>query len=333
MDILLAPDHYDVAWEFSALGETSLPSLVLVNATIAGNRIQRLRSRAISNTDSTDHSCNRDNESTVVRRRRGRRKGWSKTSYMNRIRESLEDVSDVDSYGAAPESGTESGEDEEEMKDEAPLEDGKSYSDNTDEDSATTTPDGLIDWLVFGKDANDMQEESQLDADPIFSGLQWELGSSINEPPDNKMDDSPATMKEEYKHLFKSPIDSVFAVLPYAFWDLMVMEINRYAGQYLENKRRKYIFGKKWMPVTVTDIITYFGMLIYFMLYPQTGRRLRSTWKDQDFNYWTKNMSMIRFQRISCTLHFNDNTDLVGLSMDSLHKVRPLLEILKRSLG
>jgi hypothetical protein len=42
---------------------------------------------------------------------------------------------------------------------------------------------------------------------------------------------------------------------------------------------------------------------------------------------------MIRFQQISSTFHFNDNTDLVGLSMDSLHKIHPLLDILKRTLG
>jgi hypothetical protein len=44
-------------------------------------------------------------------------------------------------------------------------------------------------------------------------------------------------------------------------------------------------------------------------------------------------MSMITFQQISCTLHFNENTDLSGLSMDSLHKICPLLEILKRTIG
>jgi hypothetical protein len=80
-------------------------------------------------------------------------------------------------------------------------------------------------------------------------------------------------------------------------------------------------------------MITYFGMLIYFMLYPQTGHWLQSAWKDQEFNYWTKSMSIIRFQQISSTFHFNDNTDLVGLSMHSLHKICPLLEILKSTLG
>jgi hypothetical protein len=37
-------DSYDVAWDFSALGESSLPSVVLVNASIAGSRVQQIQS-------------------------------------------------------------------------------------------------------------------------------------------------------------------------------------------------------------------------------------------------------------------------------------------------
>jgi len=106
-----------------------------------------------------------------------------------------------------------------------------------------------------------------------------------------------------------------------------VVEINRYAIQYMEKYKKKYIFGKRWNLVAVQDMITFFGMLIFLMLYPQTGCRLHSTWKDQEFNHWTRCMIMIWFQQISCTLHFNDNNDVLGASMDSLHKIRPLLEI------
>jgi hypothetical protein len=127
----------------------------------------------------------------------------------------------------------------------------------------------------------------------------------------------------------------MFAVMPYAFWELMVLEINRYASQRMDktNKKCIYILGKKWKPVTVGKMITYFGLLMYFMLYPQTGCWLRSAWKDQMFNFWTKHMSRDKFQEISSTLHFNDNNDLLGSSIDSLHKIRPLLEIFKRILG
>jgi hypothetical protein len=37
-------DSYDVAWKFSALGESSLPSVVLVNASTVGSRVIQIRS-------------------------------------------------------------------------------------------------------------------------------------------------------------------------------------------------------------------------------------------------------------------------------------------------
>ncbi len=35
-------DSYNVAWEFSALGESSLPSVAHVNASIGGSRVQQI---------------------------------------------------------------------------------------------------------------------------------------------------------------------------------------------------------------------------------------------------------------------------------------------------
>jgi hypothetical protein len=50
-------DSYDVAWEFSALGESSLPSVVLVNASIAGSRVQQLRSLRSGTQELLDDLC------------------------------------------------------------------------------------------------------------------------------------------------------------------------------------------------------------------------------------------------------------------------------------
>jgi hypothetical protein len=44
-----------------------------------------------------------------------------------------------------------------------------------------------------------------------------------------------------YKHLFSTPIDAMFALLPCVFWELMCHEINRHAIQYMEAKKMKYI--------------------------------------------------------------------------------------------
>jgi hypothetical protein len=44
-------------------------------------------------------------------------------------------------------------------------------------------------------------------------------------------------------------------------------------------------------------------------------------------------MSKGRYLQICSVLHFNDNSDHKKMETDSLHKIRPLLTILKRTLG
>jgi hypothetical protein len=106
--------------------------------------------------------------------------------------------------------------------------------------------------------------------------LHWENGREIEEEPAEKMKELPSSVKPEYAHLFCEPIDAVFAILPYIFWELMASEINRYAQQFLTTRNRTKISGYQWSLVTVTEVITYFGLLIFAMLYPQMGRRFRS---------------------------------------------------------
>ena len=69
------------------------------------------------------------------------------------------------------------------------------------------------------------------------------------------------------------------------------------------------------------------------MLYPQTGRRLREMWETPYQSSWTKFMGKGRFLQICTALHFNDNEDEDGLKSDSLHKIRPLYNIVKKTLG
>jgi hypothetical protein len=44
-------------------------------------------------------------------------------------------------------------------------------------------------------------------------------------------------------------------------------------------------------------------------------------------------MGVGRFTQINSMLHFNNNNDDEGIAGDSLHKIRPLLQILKKTLG
>jgi hypothetical protein len=53
-------------------------------------------------------------------------------------------------------------------------------------------------------------------------------------------------------------------------------------------------------------------------------------WWDSPYkNAWMKFMSKEHFKQICSTLHFSNNEDIDGMIADRLHKVCPLLAILK----
>jgi hypothetical protein len=98
-------------------------------------------------------------------------------------------------------------------------------------------------------------------------------------------------------------------------------------------KRPKLIASHKWFPVELPEVMMFFGLLIYFMLHPQVGKWVCDAWDSPYSNAWTKFMTKSRFLQIGALLHFNDNDDEAGLENDSLHKIRPLLNILKITLA
>jgi len=69
------------------------------------------------------------------------------------------------------------------------------------------------------------------------------------------------------------------------------------------------------------------------MLYPQTGWTFCNAWNSPSLYPWTANMAKWHLLQITSMLHFNNNSDHDGIWRDSLHKVRPLLEIIKKALA
>jgi hypothetical protein len=173
-----------------------------------------------------------------------------------------------------------------------------------------------------------------------FDGLHWEYNGVIHNVSERKMKNKSTSVKADCHHFFQSPVSSMMAIFPLVFWNIIVREIDRYATRKIKRqveqkvtKRPRLICGYKWQDVTLQEVVTYFGLLMYGMLFPKTGRRMRDSWESPYQNAWTKYMSKGRYLQITSVLHFNDNTDEVGKSRDSLHKIRPLLTILKQSLG
>jgi hypothetical protein len=168
----ITPDCY-VAWEFSALGESSLPSVVLVNASIAGSRVQQLRSLR-TGTQDLDDFMSFDNYTIRTRPQgRSRPKDTNVSSHLDKIHQSLEVVSDVDSYGEAPDSDSDDNEEGTDIVDspdnalltEATQEDnGVNEDDDTieEDDSISSKGDDVFDWLVFGEDPNDLGDDDPM---------------------------------------------------------------------------------------------------------------------------------------------------------------------------
>ena len=321
-----ATTAYDIAWEHTSLGETSVSSAYLLNGCMVGSRILKLRQQKSSNgrTDGiveSPASKSTTSTSTVTDgKKRRRRVARKRCEHMRSV---LSTVPEEDGLMEAP----------------------KSESDQSDSSDAEKFDDKVSDWVIFGpsqaglghnNDVEDDSEEAAEASDPLVSsldGLLWEHGVEMLDEPRDKMNPAPARILDEYKHLFTTPIDSMFAVLPYTFWELMAYEINRYATQCLDKSTKKLIVGYKWSPVSVREVLVFFAILIYYMMFPQTGRRMRDAWLDQERNPWTAHMSNSRFLQIRSTLHFNDNDDINGNRNDSLFKVRPLLNIVSKTIG
>jgi hypothetical protein len=124
------------------------------------------------------------------------------------------------------------------------------------------------------------------------------------------------------------------AIFPICFWEIITIEINHYANQKLQSKKgKKLIAGYKWKPVTLPNVMTYFGILIYGMLYSQTGQRMREAWDSPYQNAWTKFISKGHYLQITLVLHFTDDNEVGKMEKDSLHKIRPLLAIMKKTIG
>jgi hypothetical protein len=60
---------------------------------------------------------------------------------------------------------------------------------------------------------------------------------------------------------------------------------------------------------------------------------MRDSWNDAERNPWTTSISLSIYLQITSILHFNDNEDVEGSALDSLHKMCPLLNIVKKTLA
>lgn len=137
----------------------------------------------------------------------------------------------------------------------------------------------------------------------------------------------------------KKPVEYFNLLFPEYAFELIVEETNRYAAQYLQ----KYsdLHGelplnsrfRNWTNCNVNEIKAYVGLQIFMGVCRKPS--LKDYWSSEGVEQtpgFGKVMSRNAFQRICSFVHFNDNSTSIRKGEDGydpLHKVRPLLDLLK----
>jgi hypothetical protein len=104
--------------------------------------------------------------------------------------------------------------------------------------------DDPLEWMLFGTREEEMSPTQELpDCDENsfiwLQGLHWETDNTIEQRSSRVMNYKSSEVHDDYKHLFTSPIDSMFAVIPLVFWEVLLEEVNRYANGYIRSKKKE----------------------------------------------------------------------------------------------
>jgi len=241
--------QYEVAWEHTSLGESVVEEKYLLDGCIVAERIRSIRLSS----------------STTQKKRKRRSRRLDDAERVEHLRQVLQAISDDECCHPALSSDDESLDgDEDDVK-----------------SNASSLADDEWDFLLFGNDPQVTTTEQSAEHQVLpanISGLTWETTREVTDYPANLKPFQMSQLKTEYADLFKQPIDALFALIPYVTWEVIVVEINRYATSYLAKTKKRTVAGYKWQAVTVSEMLIFFGIMIYFMLYPQTGRRTIAAW-------------------------------------------------------
>jgi hypothetical protein len=159
---------------------------------------------------------------------------------------------------------------------------------------------------------------------------------AYDDPP--TMTDTPRSLRKGREKSFRAPIVAFMSTLPLLFWKICVGQSNKFAHQEMDKAKEKgkpenVICGTKWRhDITLCKFMVFMGILLYMCIFPLPDHSYVLHWLYGAVSYpFVNKMQLRRFQQIRSVLHFNDNNTL-GETNDALHKVMPLLNIVKVTL-
>jgi len=222
-------------------------------------------------------------------------------------------------------------------------------------DNDGSTPGAVIPSDDEGEDADDEDDEKDDNTEPENAdenlinfafpslrttteqqdGLMWATNTSCSPSFGTYDETKRSSIKPELKSKFVNPLSSFLAFLPLEFWKLFVFETNRYAAR-RQSEATSINGGPRvnWAsPLTLNEMFTFMGILIQMTMRPTPGQTYTCCWQDKNWHPYTERMPLRRFQAIRGMLHMSENGLPENSSNDALYKVRPLLNVLKKTLG
>ena len=219
-------------------------------------------------------------------------------------------------------------------------------TDNIEEASFIEDDDGG-EYFPIGSDDEESVDRCEMDneiccststvdhSDEKLNGLVWKSNKVLNEPSDIP---SPAAakLKPNFASKFDTPLGSFLAFCPIPWFEKIMVESNKYAlkkfsdGKPFGNFR---ICGALMYEITLREVMVFHGLLLVTMLFPVPGRKYDFYWSRPVLYPFVHRMKITRFKQIRSVISFNsvDPTGK-GKQSDSLYKVRPILNLLKKTL-
>jgi hypothetical protein len=128
------------------------------------------------------------------------------------------------------------------------------------------------------------------------------------------------------------------SIFPLIYWKIISRETNDNAHMKLQQQftmmGKHTISGSRWThDTTFKEILQFYGILMMMVLFPLPGATYTAYWTYGSPMFpWTNTITLRQFKQLRSVLHFNSNaTEVKG--KDDLHKTRPLLNILRKTLG
>ena len=185
----------------------------------------------------------------------------------------------------------------------------------------------------FDVNANMQPTASSSTSTETIGHVTWRRNINIPEHP-QRSTFGRTQIKEGMDQHFDTPLNSLLAFLPIPLWESMVKYSNINANQKITSHKHGWISGHPWKKdLDLSELMIFFSILLEMTLHPTPGRQYPHMWTKPNIYPFTTSMSISRFRQIRAIIHLNDNECQHTPKKDSLAKIRPLLQVLKRTLA